>query len=345
MNPQSDTENENAFSTAKEALAFISTFRTPPTPEVFEVWYRFVEGGNKAIHDQLSYAVNVAKSVSTTQLQELRRQFLDSSDASKANQEISQKLTKEVEGLQSLITSQQGANVVFGGSIASASERLQDETVTTTEIKSCLSSMLQGNEKMQQQMADLDSKLQSSKSQVDGLRDTLAELQKTILIDPLTGIGNRRLFDATIIVADEPRTSDKHLYLFLVDLDKFKNINDTHGHATGDDVLRFVGSALKKIALEATIARYGGDEFAVFASIEPDQAKQLAEDICQYFFENDLTVRSTGEPLGKLTISLGAALLRREDNSDSWFERADKLLYSAKSSGRNRVMVERKFVE
>ncbi len=345
FNAVNEVESAKAFSMAKEALAYITTFRTPPTPEVYEVWYRYVEGGNQAIHDQLTYAVKVAKSVSVSQLHELRQQFLNSSDAADANQKISQNLATEMEGLQSLISTQQGANIEFGGSISSASDRLLDETVTAAEIKSCLSSVLHCNEKMQQHIADLDLKLKSSKSQVDHLRETLLDMQKAILIDPLTGIGNRRLFDATIIRANEPWTTETPNYLFLVDLDKFKNINDTHGHATGDDVLRFVGSALKKLAAGATIARYGGDEFAIFMRVEPDQVKRLADGICQFFAQNDLTVRNTGEPLGKLTISLGAAILRADDNSDSWFERADKLLHSAKSGGRNGVMIERKRAE
>jgi diguanylate cyclase len=341
VSTSNEDENANAFSMAKQALTYISTFKTPPIPEVYEVWYRYVEGGNKAIQDQLTHAVKVAKTVSTTQLQDLRQQFLSTSPAAEANEAISAKLVTEMEGLQSLISMQQGANVEFGGSIASASDRLIDASVTPEEIKSCLSTVLEGSEKMQQQIADMDSKLQSSKCQVNELKETLAELQRSIQIDPLTGIGNRRLFDATISRANELRTSDSPNYLFLVDLDKFKSINDIHGHATGDEVLRFVGTNLKRLAVNGTITRYGGDEFAIFVKVEPDQAKQLAEEICQYFFEIDLTVKSSGEQLGSLTISIGAANLRVEDNSESWFERADKLLYSAKSGGRNRAMVER----
>jgi diguanylate cyclase len=339
-----EDECKKAFSMAKEALAHISTFQTPPTPEVYEVWYRYVEGGIKPLRDQLSYSVDVVKSVSTTQLQELRQQFLNSSAGADANQTVSNKLAAEMEGLQTLISRQQGANAEFSGSIAIANDRLLDEKVTPAEIKSSLASMLRGNEKMLLQIAEMDSSLKSSKSQISDLRETLAELQKTTLVDPLTGIGNRRMFDATLKMADEPRTSETPNCLFLMDLDKFKDINDTHGHTTGDDVLRFAAMALQKMAMDATITRYGGDEFAVFATIDPDQAKLLAEDVCQYFFENELTVRLTGQPLGKLTISLGVAILRVEDNSDSWFERADKLLYSAKSGGRNRVMVERKSI-
>jgi len=341
-NSTDDVESEQAFSLAKQALSYISTFRTPPTPEVYEVWYRYVEGGNKAIEAQLSYAVHVAKSVNTVQLLDLRKQFLNTSDTAEANQQISLQLANEMDGLQSLVSTQQGAIVEFSDCIASANDQLFEETASAAEIKSCLNLVLQGNDRMQQHIADMDSKLQASKSHLVCLRDDLAELQKLILVDPLTGIGNRRLFDETILSTNVSGLTATPNYLFLVDLDKFKSINDTHGHGTGDDVLRFVGTSLKKLAEGATIARYGGDEFAVFISVEHDHAKQLAEDICQFFFTNDLTVRRTGEPLGKLTISLGAAILRGDDSSDSWFERADKLLYSAKAGGRNRALVERK---
>ena len=337
----SEEENAKAFSIAKEALALISTFRTPPIPEVYEVWYRYVEGGNKAIQDQLTHSVKVAKSVSASRLQELKRQFLNSSDSAEVNHSISQKLAKEMDGLHKLISSQQGVNEEFGGSIASASDRLIEQSDSSMEMRTCLSEMLLCKEKMTASMAEMDLKLKTSKGQVESLKETLAEMQKSILIDPLTGLGNRRVFDATLAVANEPRTNQKPTYLFLVDLDEFKTINDTHGHLTGDDVLRFVGQALVKQAIGATITRYGGDEFAIFVNVEPEQAKQMADNICNYFFGNDLTVRSTGNPLGKLTISLGGALLRTDDNSDSWFERADKLLYDAKCGGRNRVMVER----
>lgn len=332
-----------AFSMAKQALAYISTFQSPPTPEIYEVWYRFVEGENTAIQDQLSHAVNIAKTVTTKQLHELRKQFLTSSESSKANLDISQKLTREMDGLQSLIATQQGANVEFGGSIASANTRLQQDSVSPTEFKDCLSQMLEGNEKMTQKMAEMDAKLQSSKNQIFNLRQTLAELQKEMLTDPLTGVGNRRLFDTTMMRLIESKPEDKCHYLYLLDLDKFKAINDTHGHTTGDDALRFVATALRKLTVDATISRYGGDEFAIFVQVdEPDQAREIAESICQFFFEEDLIVKLTGEQFVKLTVSVGAAILRSDDSCDSWFERADKLLYSAKFGGRNRAMVERK---
>ena len=344
--PKSKSGNPEAFSVAKQALGYIGTFGTPPIPEVYEVWYRYAEGSNKAICDQLSHSVNVVKAVTIAQLRELRTQFLTDSDSCEVNVEISEKLANEVADLQAIISSQQGASAEFGGSINSASHRLSDATTTPADIKTCIDSVLQGNEKMQQQIADMDAKLLTSKSQIDYMKETLAELNSAMLIDPLTGIGNRRAFDKEILHTAESKSPTDLPYLFLIDLDEFKSINDGFGHAAGDKVLRFVATSLKQLVPEATLSRYGGDEFAVFVNVAgPDRAKDLANQICLYFCENNLTINKTGESLGQLTVSIGAACRRADDTSESWFERADKLLYSAKSSGRNRAMVERKFVD
>ncbi len=343
---QTEEQYAKAFSIAKEALKYVSTFRTPPTPEAYEVWYRFVEGGNAAIKEQLSHAVNVAKSVSSSQLEQLREQFLGSSKNSEANQEVSEKLAQQVEGLQSLIRFQQGANVEFCGSIESANNSLRDDNITSEEFRSCLSNVLQSNEDMQQQLAAIDSKLDASKSQIDELRKSLMDSQKALLTDPLTGVGNRRHFDSMMLQAAQSRAVESHRYLLLVDMDNFKTINDTLGHAAGDEVLRYVASELQKLATQASISRYGGDEFAIVLTVsELTHAQQLADSICQFFYESKFKMKRTGEIVGKLTVSIGAAYLRPDDDVDSWFGRADTLLYNAKGAGRNRAMVERKLFD
>lgn len=332
----------NAFSIIREVLSYVSNFKTPPTPEVYEVWYRFVEGGNKAIRDQLSHAIHEAKYVSEKQLLELRRQFLISSETAEVNQTISQSLTQEVEGLRKIMATQKGVNSKYSDVISDSGELLQDSGTTLDQTKTCIESLLIQNQSMMKQIEETDAKLQLSIAQVDGIKKTLEALQDAVLTDPLTGVGNRRAFDSKIQDSVLTKNTDAPQYLFLLDLDDFKIINDTHGHSTGDDVLRFIGTTLKKLTGDAMVTRYGGDEFAVFLSAALEKAKHLAEEICQFYFESDLTVRNTDLPLGKLTVSVGAAVLRNDDDADGWFGRADKLLYNAKSGGRNRAMVERK---
>ena len=342
---KSGVEYATTFALAKEALTYIGTFKTPPTPEVYEVWYRFVEGGNEAINEQLRHAVNVAKSVSKTQLEHLKQQFLNEADGTTANELISESLSVQMEGLQKLLSSQLGANGEFGESLENASSTL-GETVVPDEIQSCLRTVLRKSESMQQRLASMDAKLVESRSQIEGLREGLTESQKAMLTDPLTGIGNRRFFDTIMSKAFADSRERKAIqFLMLVDLDNFKDVNDTYGHAVGDAVLRFAAKKMQGLAADASFARYGGDEFAVFVNVDSaDSVQTLANCFCEYFSSNTIVVEKTGERVSGLSVSIGAALLRSEDTRDSWFERADKLLYSAKNGGRNRASIERNFI-
>jgi len=330
-------QREVAFAAARKVLTFVSTFDTPPTPEVYEVWYRFVEGSNKDIVDQLTFAVNVAKVVTTKQLMDLRTQFLTSSDQQEMSQQVSLELRDEIGELQSIITSQRSSGLEFVGTLETVSQKLSDEQVSPDELSNCVLRIVESTEKMQRSISDTDSKLLEAKNQVDVLRKSLVHFHQAMLTDPLTGVGNRRKFDNLMLKIDQFRQSD-FAFLFLLDLDNFKVINDTHGHLAGDDALRFVAIALKELIENSTVVRFGGDEFAVFVSVQhPDTAIDLANKICQHF-----ACSQVSEFVGKLSVSIGAAILRADDTSDSWFERADKLLISAKKGGKHGAMVERK---
>ncbi len=212
------------------------------------------------------------------------------------------------------------------------------------EIRGCVEAVLATSESIQNQLRELTSQLQESQANVEKLQAGFLESQLSLQTDPLTGVGNRRFFDTVMTQSiDAARASQKSRILLLIDLDNFKDINDSYGHAAGDDVLCYVASKMQEIASDASIARYGGDEFAVFITCDqPHEGLELANELHQHFAGKYLTKRTTGETLGNVTLSIGLALLRSEDTSESWFDRADKLLYSAKKGGRSCVMAERK---
>jgi diguanylate cyclase len=128
----------------------------------------------------------------------------------------------------------------------------------------------------------------------------------------------------------------------MTDIDHFKNFNDSFGHLTGDQVLRLVAMSVKQnVKGQDTAARYGGEEFAV---ILPDtvlrSAITVADHIRRAVMTKELMKRSTGEHLGRVTISIGVATLHKNDTVQSFIERTDTCLYGAKRHGRNRVMCE-----
>ena len=137
------------------------------------------------------------------------------------------------------------------------------------------------------------------------------------------------------------------LCLMLLDIDYFKNFNDTYGHQTGDQVLRLVAMTLKSnIKGKDLAARYGGEEFvAVLPSTDLDGAVIVAENIRKAIQAKELLKRSTNEKLGRITASFGVAAFTPQDNAMSLIERADRCLYAAKRAGRNRVVSETELIE
>jgi diguanylate cyclase (GGDEF)-like protein len=158
------------------------------------------------------------------------------------------------------------------------------------------------------------------------------------LVDPLTGLGNRRLFDSRL--AEEVARARRHaepLSLIMIDLDRFKDINDRHGHVAGDDVLGSVGKLLHAhLRVSDIAARYGGDEFSI---ILPGATKTEAWVVAEKLrSEMQLLRAQSGENEIQVRASLGVASLSAEHESAlQLLEAADSALYQAKHSGRDRV--------
>ena len=123
----------------------------------------------------------------------------------------------------------------------------------------------------------------------------------------------------------------------------FKGVNDTHGHAAGDEVLRTVAGIIKQTLRESDIpARYGGEEFAVLLPFTHlDEAKVVGERLRKAIENTSITINqgSEDEKQIKVTISMGLAEFDSTESGEALFERADKALYNAKSNGRNQIQV------
>jgi diguanylate cyclase (GGDEF)-like protein len=162
-------------------------------------------------------------------------------------------------------------------------------------------------------------------------------LEQAALTDALTGMQNRRYFDDALKeYLDEFGRIDKPVGLMILDLDHFKEINDTHGHDVGDEVLKAVATCLKDMTrYHDVVARLGGEEFAVVApNVDTDTLVRLAERIRKAIA--GIAVVSGNVRL-RVTTSVGLAVWDRREGADQFFRRADKQLYEAKKAGRNRV--------
>jgi diguanylate cyclase (GGDEF)-like protein len=185
---------------------------------------------------------------------------------------------------------------------------------------------------------DMDLINQSLDILADSLRRGLEyeDLFERASNDPLTGLANRRVFDDRINgMIDSARRYCRPLTMILMDLDKFKNINDHLGHQAGDDVLVSVAKVLSN-AVRSTdlLVRIGGDEFVlVLDNTDLKNAGILAERLCAGV--DDLNVWANKST--KLGISAGVAELQRKETLKQWFERTDDILYHSKAGRRAKV--------
>ena len=171
------------------------------------------------------------------------------------------------------------------------------------------------------------------------LNEHTRKLTDLALTDELTQIANRRSFVASV-QAEITRCSRQHcaMAFFLLDIDHFKNVNDTYGHQAGDEVLRQVARLVKTTLREYDIfGRIGGEEFGIFlAQTSRDTAIEVAERLRQQIADEKLHI--DGREL-RITLSVGIALARDNANFEQLYADADAALYQAKHSGRNRVVV------
>jgi diguanylate cyclase (GGDEF)-like protein len=181
---------------------------------------------------------------------------------------------------------------------------------------------------------------------VESLQAKLAELEVEVAADSLTRVANRGHFDRMLVrMVAQARQGGRPLSLAMVDVDHFKQINDTHGHPIGDRVLLCIAQLLaKSVRTTDVVARYGGEEFAVLmpgASVSEveDRYQALLQEIAASAYAYDVLGR---REVVRFTVSCGLTDLQGAEREEDLVKRADEALYEAKRRGRNRVVARKR---
>ena len=208
--------------------------------------------------------------------------------------------------------------------------------LTAEEKESGLDSLLRLTGAILERTRAAEQRLVQAESETKTLRKQLSEVAEEARRDPLTKLANRRAFEDRCRDLDAAGTP---VALAICDLDHFKLINDAHGHAVGDRVLRMMARRLEKFCGGHLVARFGGEEFVIlFENMSPEAAAELVDDARRAMNRSDFVLRTTGERIGQITFSAGVAA--SPDGTTRALNRADELLYEAKKAGRNQVRVD-----
>ena len=248
-------------------------------------------------------------------------------------------LNRELSTVSEAIAKAQRSQAAYGETLAGASTQLEG-TSEPTALLGVVSKLTKATTQVQAENATLEQRLANSTREVARLREHLEQVRRDAMTDALTNLANRKAFDEELLRAcDEAEKKRQTLSLAVIDIDHFKRFNDTWGHQTGDQVLRYVASVLGRVAKHPRIAaRYGGEEFAmIFPNEFSNDVETALNTLRQEIGSRALRRRSTNDELGAVTISAGFAQRRRGETATSLLGRADEALYASKRAGRNRV--------
>jgi len=339
--PVNDNEHERSLAFAQIALEQIKALRQPAYPRNYEIWYTYATGYNTALNQNINEALARNGTLSAADIDQIYDAHLSATRLTDRIDNVGAKVVDEIDQIMAMIDAASGSATTYSESLADVSQKLG--AADREGLRTIIESLVIATKDMEKTNQALETRLKASKHEICQLQHNLEAVRHESLTDPLTTLANRKFFDLAMdkAMAEAAKSGDP-LSLLMTDIDHFKKFNDTFGHLTGDQVLRLVAQAVKQnVKGQDVAARYGGEEFAVvLPRTGLAQAAKLGDHIRRAVMGKELMKRSTGEHLGRVTISVGVATLRRDDTAQSLIGRADAALYAGKRNGRNRVICE-----
>lgn len=307
-------------------------------PLTFAVWYEYAAGMNGRLTRAIEECLRTEPRLGDATVECLYRDYVSDIDQA-AVQRASGDLQRVLSSISDSALSTGGKAEAFGEELGGLTQALRSEQAST--LQPILARTLTETADMRHSVAALHQQVISSQQEIERLQSDLVRARDESLIDPLTRILNRKGFDQKLqaMLELQPETGCAHC-LVMLDIDRFKAVNDTYGHVMGDRVLQAVAELLSNTApdLVQRLARFGGEEFAiVLPQSTLASAVALAESCRERVRAMKVRDRRSQHVVLTVTISAGVAAMQADDDAASLIARADDALYAAKQAGRDRV--------
>lgn len=308
------------------------------TPPTYAVWYEFLTGINPPLSAAMNNLLNDNEQITSEMAHELfDRHILEGNP--EAQQVFRLNMQRVLNNLAQLAETTNGETGRFSAGLQKYGEKLTRK-LDTPMLQDLVSEIMRDTQTMRSSVDALHGKLHESKSEIEKLHQELQNARSEALIDPLTGVFNRRGFESQMRkLAANADLQGKKMVFMMLDIDFFKKINDTYGHLFGDKVIRTIAEVLKaKVKGQDSVARLGGEEFAVLL---PDTSLQggytVAEHIRCGIEKGKIRRSDKQKSVEGITISIGVADCDARDDWMDAMNKADKALYASKKQGRNRT--------
>ena len=328
----------------KRAIPLMVKYKMPITPLNYALWYCYVSGRNKALNEELDNIIRTFSTCDQERAKYLFNKYLSQDDLSLIYQ-----LSNDFNGVVSNV--QQGINdtlvhsIQFNQTLQECREQLNGVNLSDGDsfdnVLDCVERLSGESAALQDRAQDFQNQLAQAYAEISELKQELTLSKNKAEKDTLTGLYNRGKFDEDISRFCQATHLAGLAVLVMVDIDHFKQFNDTFGHQKGDQVLRAVASKLlKHVSSVGQVYRFGGEEFcftAHFASVSDmtNFTQQLRIAISKLQVKKP---KSTNV-LSKITASFGIAIKSKNSQPEQLIAKADQALYLAKEHGRNRLEI------
>lgn len=339
---ESTLRGPNAYELARKALADMEARHIWPTALNYELWVHFVAHPDGALAQEIQRLLSMGEAITEGVSEQLASAYLPKARLNDQIRDAGDQLNKELLAVAQAIKQAQRSSEQYGQTLAGAGRTLEEDSEPAT-VRRLIDTLSAATKRVQRENKSLEKRLDESTAEVSRLREHLEQVRRDATTDALTNLANRKAFDDELsrACAEATEKSDP-LVLAVIDIDHFKRFNDTWGHQTGDQVIRYVSSVIGRMAPPPRFAaRYGGEEFAmIFPSEQTVEVMRTLEEIREEVSSRTLKRRSTNEDLGTITVSAGLAQLKFGEKVEALIDRADQALYASKRTGRNRVTVD-----
>ncbi len=322
----------------RQVIPLLSQENLPPTPINYSVFYCYLSGFSSALTQIIDGIRQDKKPFTLPLMLELYEKYVLGSETLEQQEKIQQTLEQVMRDASEEVSKATDEASDYTSLITQHSDTLSTDT-DPHAMSLVLSQILQDTRSMVKNNKLIQERMQDTNHEITKLKTELALVKEAADQDALTGLKNRGAFDQKMKHLLTTR-APKDCTLVIIDIDHFKRINDSFGHLVGDRVIRYISSLLTQlIGNKHFISRYGGEEFTVILEGVPlQEVKSLTNKVRIAMANSKLQRKGSQDTLGQVTLSAGVASLSSDDDMESFIARADKALYQAKKTGRNKVV-------
>jgi len=305
-------------------------------PRNYEIFYEICTGSNEKLCNELR---DLGNRPTQDQLDSIGRRYFAGSNGGRVIEDARDQIATKIEEVMSLLRRERSSLEKYGSILDKTSDGLNHSVVTQDILLRIVGIMSAATDSTIEQGRQIATSIVDKSAELEKVKVTLEEYKKLADTDPLTHIWNRRAFDRALARIYDSEKGRMFNALIIADIDRFKDVNDRHGHPVGDRIIQLVADIIGANAGDgAFVARTGGEEFAVIAEgLSEDGISRVAEAIRLAIETAPFVSTDTGTNFGPVTVSMGICMASEANSPEDLYSKADRALYASKVSGRNQV--------